>query len=196
MYLSLRVNSSRACRSVMHGNFNIILKPKVCSNEKAAKAGIENAPCTLIFIAYLREHYHLCDTRHMCSPSICVDEQDRGTVYSEQHLMGVSPPYPIKKKKLKDWLTPARIILESSQPKLAITYVRVHILSAMKTHARTRNAIAILSCCSIRCAMLSELCTPIALWYVEKRSTNSDWSEVWNVVLHEASVLRQVDDEI
>jgi hypothetical protein len=55
--------------------------------------------------------------------------------------------------------TPARIIVASSHPKLAMIQVRVHTRSMMKNHASARNAIVILSDCSPAWAISSNPCT-------------------------------------
>jgi hypothetical protein len=53
--------------------------------------------------------------------------------------------------------TLASIMVESSQPKFERTCVLVHIRSRTKNHARTKNAMVILSCCSPDRATLSSL---------------------------------------
>ena len=55
--------------------------------------------------------------------------------------------------------TQARIIAASSQPKLAIIQVRVHMRSRMKNQASARNTIAILLDCSPARATSSKSCT-------------------------------------
>lgn len=55
--------------------------------------------------------------------------------------------------------TQARIIAASSQPKLAIIQVRVHMRSRMKNQASARNTMAILFDCSPARATSSKPCT-------------------------------------
>jgi hypothetical protein len=57
-------------------------------------------------------------------------------------------------------------MVESSQPKLEMMTVLVHVRSSMKNHARTKKAIVILSCCTPDRATLSSLC--IAMCAIRK----------------------------
>lgn len=58
--------------------------------------------------------------------------------------------------------TPASIMAESSQPKLEMTNVRVHILSKMKNHESTRKAMATLRLSSARAEVMPWACSAMA----------------------------------
>jgi hypothetical protein len=95
----------------------------------------------------------------MCVPPPFASMYRRHAQKTENIILGiVSFSIRARYSACKHELTPASIIVLSSQPKFEMTYVRVHIRNEMKDQANIKKAIVILSCCFPDRAISIALC--------------------------------------